>query len=690
MMPPNANTQLERLSEYLADPAAMFRHARWLLSDFNSPIWEINIDTKANQFIDWNVMLEDGSTLLTPKNAGLIAGLRTYLVAVTRNSTDMSIETNSNKFQRVEFDRACHIIDHLLLNSHYYELGKYGLEALNKDHLISILKRTCDFGDPEGFFEWQPSVGKLAQELMSATPPESIDQVLRDTPGIDDVTFEQEDENLLGIAPGDLPRARAALFVHGYMHKVGTVWKPNHLLLSGKLYKNTLVLKTRHRGPIDALCFGGKPSKVMREYPAVAWSTRDDELPAYERLASYQRTIYKLGVLHEAALPAPPILGLRETLLYEHKLAKGGRHRSLPSAVALGAMRKSIEFHLQHGKHLVDSFCLLALHSVRTGKPPAHFKNDALAKIIRKETTQLGVDRAAAQIPTTRPSLEEYHSRFREHPSLIELLRVYIGSVQIVVGALMARRVGELKDLKTLGCLDSSELWLMFLNRKSTKGLRGLRQLKARPIDPLGAQMIKNLIRMQKILKRIGYIDSIHTLFATPCSRGSKNFSNSTKEIFTKNLDIFCDFFEMPLNAQGQRYYIRQHQLRRFFAMLFFHTNSFGSLETLQWMLAHTDKSHVWHYITESMDGVALMGAKAQFVAEQIQHGDNKSYQNLEKLLQERYGTADFALVDADELEDEITELLKDGSVTIEPVFFNDENGEQMRVIVKVIGGENE
>jgi len=689
-MRPNTDAQLERLSEYLTDPRAMFRHARWLLSDFDAPTWEINIDTKGNQFLDWNVMLEDGSTLLAPKNAGLLAGLRTYLVAVTRNSTDMSIETNSAKYQRVEFDRAFHIIDHLLLNSEYYELGQYGLEALNQDHLISILKRICDFGDPEGFFAWQPSVGKLALELMNRTAPEAIDQVLKEMPGIKEVTLLQEDENLLGIASSELPRARAALMVHGYMHRVAGIWKPNHILLAEQVYKNTLVLKTRHRGPIEALRFGGKSSKVMREYPAVPWSTRDEDLPVYERLASYQRTIYKLGVLHEAGLAAPPITGLRETLLYEHKLAKGGRHRSLPSAVALGAMRKAIEFHLQHGEHLVDSFCLLALRSVRTGKSPSQFKHDALAKIIRKETTLLGVNRAAAEVPTTRLSIEEYHSRFRENPSLIDLVRVYIGSVQIVVGALMARRVGELKDLKTLECLDSSELWLIFLNEKSTKGLQGLRKLKSRPIDPIAAQMVKNLIRMQKILVRIGYIDSASTLFSSPCHRGSKNFFKSTKEVFTRNLDIFCDFFEMPLNSEGQRYYIRQHQLRRFFAMLFFHTNSFGGLETLQWMLAHTDKSHVWHYITESMDGAALMGAKAQFVAEQLQHGENKSYESLEKLLHELYGTLDFALVDANELEDGITELLKDGSVTIEPEFFEDETGEQMRVIVKVLGDQDE
>ena len=47
-----------------------------------------------------------------------------------------------------------------------------------------------------------------------------------------------------------------------------------------------------------------------------------------------------------------------------------------------------------------------------------------------------------------------------------------------------------------------------------------------------------------------------------------------------------------------------------------------------------------------------------------------------------------FHLVDSHELEDYIRSLLEDGEIEIEPEFFEDENGEQMRVIVKILDVE--
>jgi hypothetical protein len=139
----------------------------------------------------------------------------------------------------------------------------------------------------------------------------------------------------------------------------------------------------------------------------------------------------------------------------------------------------------------------------------------------------------------------------------------------------------------------------------------GLRSTQARPIEPIGASMIAEIERFQRILNRIGFGNRVSTLFSPPSGHGTNNRINADTFAFNKHLDEFCDYFEIPLNSDGKRYYIRQHQLRRFFALLFFHSNSFGSLETLQWMLGHTDLRHVWHYITESMEGEVLRGVNA-------------------------------------------------------------------------------
>lgn len=250
----------------------------------------------------------------------------------------------------------------------------------------------------------------------------------------------------------------------------------------------------------------------------------------------------------------------------------------------------------------------------------------------------------------------------------------------------MGRRVGELQELHASNCLDASEQWLVFQNRKSTYNLFGIRQVEVRPIEPIAVQMIKNLVRMQKILKRLGYIDDLMEIFCSPSTRGDLSLAAANAYNYNQNLDFFCDYFETETNEDGRRYYIRQHQLRRFFAMLFFYSSSFGGLETLQWMLGHTDVKHVWHYITEAMDGATLNGAKVQYVAEALHDGDIESFESLATLMAARYGTEDFSIVDTDELEDYLADLLDNGTITIEPEFFTNDDGHRFRVVAKVTG----
>ncbi len=69
--------------------------------------------------------------------------------------------------------------------------------------------------------------------------------------------------------------------------------------------------------------------------------------------------------------------------------------------------------------------------------------------------------------------------------------------------------------------------------------------------------------------------------------------------------------------------------MRRFFAMLFFYCGQLRQLDTLQWMLGHTDPKHVYRYITESTDGEVLASAKAQAVAEQLHQGNYENFMEL-------------------------------------------------------------
>ncbi len=692
-MPP----ELHFLNGFYDDPKITYRTSDWLLSDFDAMEWEYSFGFASPKSIDWGVTLEDGQALTSSKHRNLLKGLKYFLILSTRHQFGSKPESNSIKSQGIAFAKAVHLIDYLLLHSSDFQLATYGLTGLSGNDLKHILTAICENKDSsESVYAWSKTIAKHCRELLNSTDPCAIDGVLDAVPEINIVTPEQEDEYALDIPIALIPRARAALYLGGLYNRVRNIgYIPNSVKISNILYRNTIKGRTDDKPTISALTYKFANDDFVREHSGVPVTTGQRSTMTQSSFNQYRSVLYNLGTLHDLDVPAPAITDLMQMLEFQMDLSSQGRFRTLPSSVVLSAVKHAVEFHLKHGEKLVNGFCRLAAYCKQRKIRLSSLSDADVTRVVGKQLQEFGVCQLGLSCRNTGTALHAdsikgdksgYYEKLRSNAPMLELMGVYIGGVQLVVGALMARRVGELQDLHSTTCLDISEQWLIFKNRKSTRRIFGLRKTEARPIEPVAVSMIKNLIRMQKILKRVGYIDEITYLFASPSTRGDVGFAKPNMYIYNRNLDIFCDYFETQLNSKGARYYIRQHQLRRFFAMLFFHSSSFGGLETLQWMLGHTDARHVWHYITETMDGAVLRGAKSQYVAEQLHREGTQGYDDLAALLKERYGTEDFALVDTNELEDEISDLMKAGEVEIEPEFFEDENGQHIRVIAKIKG----
>jgi len=689
LLPP----ELEFLNPFFVEPGTHLRRVDWLISDFDENRWEYNFGFKSPKAIDWDVKLDDSSRLIDPKNKELLHGFKYFLIGST-NPLAQSV-TNSTGTRANELGRALHIVDFLLLNARSFGLAKYGLAGLGRDALKLILSEIGSSNDSaESVYGWSKRLSLYCLNLALETNGKDIDTALAKWPSLNNITPEQSDNNTLDIPLEMIPRIRAALYLNDiYRLARGKGYVANSVMLSKIIYRDTLKGRFEDKPIVDILIVKDEVP-FNRELLPIVVTTAKRERMGESNFYEYRKTLYSLGNLHEVGLPAPSTEDLTSARNFTMKTDQAGRFRTLPSRVVFGAVRNAIEFHIKHGRMIVDGFCRIALHCRVKSIPASELTDSSVRNIIGGELRKLGVEglglsrRAAGTVYAhrTKGSISEYYSDFRANKGLLELLKVYIGSAQIVIGALMGRRIGELKDLHASNCLDLSEQWLVFENRKSTHNLFGLRQIEIRPIEPISVQMIRNLVRMQKILKRLGYISELKEIFSSPSTHGVLSLTNVSSHTYNQNLDFFCDYFETETNYDSKRYYIRQHQLRRFFAMLFFYSSSFGGLETLQWMLGHTDIKHVWHYITETMDGATLQGAKVQYVAEALHNGDIESYENLAALITARYGTEDFTVVDADELEDYLSDLVDEGAISIEPDFFEDDDGQRFRVIAKVTG----
>ena len=107
-----------------------------------------------------------------------------------------------------------------------------------------------------------------------------------------------------------------------------------------------------------------------------------------------------------------------------------------------------------------------------------------------------------------------------------------------------------------------------------------------------------------------------------------------------------------------------------------------GVVVSVEWTLWDADVEHLYHYITESTSGSVLRGAQAHYAAEQVQAYD-KSANGLGDLLEQHFGTRKFDLMDTDDLDEYIEDLIEDGTVKIEPEFFEGDEEKKYRIFIK-------
>jgi len=693
LLPP----ELAFLSPLLRSPGEEYKSAVWLMNDFDSPVWQYSFEYKKSpKELDWDVKLSDGSSLLEEKNKATLLGFKYFLTSSTRNDSDAG-ETNDLKGQQARlFWRACHIIDFLLLNDARYQLCKYGLAGLTGGNLIELLDTVSkNTAISESVYNWTPMLREYCYNLLKETSESKILETLKARPQLLILTNEQKDEDELGIPFELIPPIRACLYMNDMYGspQVDYGYQPNTIRLSQVFYPQSLWGKNQSKTVHHVLGFNDDTSMFTREYPGVPAHTGANSVMRDQTYFGYRSSLYNLGTLHEIGLPAPQISALVEADAYTPKLGTKGRFRTVPSDTVFKSIRHAIEFHIEHGEEIIKGFCRIALECQKRDVAPSTLSEIEVKHIVGPYLVNLGVSQLSLSsriidTKTLRESIKgdksEYFTKLRNNVGLYDLLATYVGGIQLTVGVLMARRVSELYTLKANNCLSECGDWLYFGNAKSSRHLFGYRRSEARPIEPIAGDMIKNLIKMQKILLRIGYIKSYKTLFALPHMRGQRGLIDTGNTAYNRNLDIFCDYFQTPLNELGQRWYLRQHQMRRFFAMLFFYCGSFSNIDTLRWMLGHTDIKHVYNYITESTDGAILASAAAQHAAENIHIGNTENFEELVELIKKHYQTENYTLIATSELEDYISDLMSEGMIEIEPEFFTDADGTHMKIVSRL------
>lgn len=698
-------SELNFITRLPSADAGLFRSAEWLNSKFEDSVWNVRIaqNSKKDVVIDFNIRLDDGLLLTDPKHQVLLESIKSFLCLSAHPMAAGGAQLSPRTVE-IRVRTTIAIVDYFLLKAARLQLASHGFKLITPHDITEFMvalaasqyTKTNLYGAREELRDFL----RLKKHQVTE---EEAKSVLSQVPGIA-IVDDMNDDSLF-LSQSEIVAVRIFLWINGnYKHIRIVAGSDGHSFfrhqvsikkIFSEIYHERTLVTPKFLGlALDELHFS--PSeKTLREYPMVpSMVMYDDPLPSEAGVDLYRQALKRMELLKLCGLNhiSQHSLSALDNKAFLSQIAmKGkGRYRSLPHEVIFSSFRNAVEFYFDLGQVLIDGYLCLATEADARGCTVGDLSQSETRELIPKRLREIGVrtwDLSADFQGINRGGgSAQFFKRFRANEGLIQLIEVLYGAIWIILAALSARRSGEIMELGVGTCLveRSHGSYLQFSLRKRNFGK--IRETVLRPIPRVAAQCILSLRTLHQNLSLLNSVKSTDRLFSKPRHR-EVGLSAMSGADAAKVLNRFSDYFEVKQDSTGRRYYIRTHQMRRFFAMTFFWNGGFGGLDTLRWFLGHTNVEHVYHYITEAVPGEVLQRVGAEYASDALitNQSDTK---DLGSLLNKRYGLSSFSIMQADEVADYIEDLMLEGLLKVEPVFINTPKGKRYEILF-IITGEN-
>lgn len=722
------------------------RQPEWLESSFPANKWELTFG-KQPKTIHWDtVYLDDGKKLTDTKHQKLLNSFKYWITAVD-NPLENGGKIISPTTACSKVTKVIALINAVLLHSKELKLAKYHLLNVNDDFWLNILTKYAEHGNFQGVYE----IDNRTQALLN--------NACQSVSDADAQTFKEkfpyvtqniaQDESFLFLAERE--KACAWLFEQGYYHVgecikyAGSSTRLGVLLFKGMMLYHDINIPNYPD-------FHLKAPKRNSEYCAVE-NQDTSKGTTQNNISANIETIRLIHTnLEREDAARPPILSERVSASHIGQLVslkKVGRTRTLPPTFVFNLIRQCYEFakvYLPAEEGAVtlldETLTLLSkarsksaarrsntlrpigsskawneeLHREMSSSERGYWFQADAVKCLSSEYLKKGIK----QIQGFAERTENRHERIRANESLFDLFSVLQGAIQVLVGAIMARRQDELIKLKPHGNLSpnvtpfseegaETEYNLIFKVKKT--GSKGVNATIERPVPLSIARLIWQLEQFNIKASELNLCKGNLSLFNNISSMRAQ-LSQVGHVAYNAHLDAVCDYLETDLvlydNDEYRRNYVRQHQLRRFFAMAFFWSKGFDGMDALRWMLGHSDMEHLYHYISESETGAVLNGAKASVIVRGVVDATSElaklgGIEEVRKMISERM-TGDSStpiiiesvseaaedyedesyltiphisqLQKEQDIETEVIHLLEEGRIMLEPEFFTIEDAD--------------
>lgn len=676
--------ELQRFLDYSNTGVDQYKTCRWRETTFEQNFWKFIFNNKKIQ-VDFNITLHDGSSLIARENSQLLTSIKFYLCFQLNPQFAIVDYRAVTAYNRLSYSLSA--LDHLLLSTVHLGWQKLKLcDITNNDYKWLLHTLSLHNHNEESIYHWREKLTFYLRLNARSTSKHVIDNTLA-TNSFLLAPICSEEERTLGLDDDEIISARAWLWINGLYQRSTSYmgFTPNTLKLSEKLYTNTLRGISRKTPPPE-LIIGNSSYRYSTECKREHVRQTTPGLPILPSMLScYHTALSQLRHLSLVGLPSPPeeTFNVELSQILSDQTEEGtlkvrnvNKYKTLPFDVALYAIKSACEFINEYGKDILTSIAAIRIQShISATSCRDVVSSNGIESLVTPALVNLGVEDWCYSMYTNNDNNRFEHTRLNK--GLYELSRVLYGAIQILIGCTMAKRQSELIEI----CADNVIGSHLLLTSMKT-GLGELRESEYYPIHHFAAYALTLTRDFQTTLLSNGVIDELQPLFSRP-GRRSKPLILPTQSNFNSSMDAFCDYFELDTKKPGVRYYIRQHQLRRFFAQLFFWSYGSGQVEILIWMLGHTSSEQFYRYISENTPGEVLRNVKSEWTAHELKANHLEAHP-LQTLILNHFGTNKVSVIDDAELIDYLDYLQHDNLISVTPLFPSEANQTDVCIVYEI------
>lgn len=607
--------------------------ADWLLSDWNSPVWRTRYGAVSARVdgewvrtlnISWQALLPNGTYLTDPDYDFLLETLRR--AAFLRRQGFIPARIPGQKTWRIFTNKLIAVSRWLL----YQE--KYGSDL-----------RLLD----------QAGLNQLATELATGGWSMAMRVAERTVSSLYHETFGDDCPPEFITDPGNLPH-HICLQIVDYLHSKSAFSTDSE-------YKGSLsrkFLSDLISEPVESLTsLSDRTRAVIRQFEPLLQSSDGLLIRAYDsgRKFPTHRTLTVQEALHRPTTQStvrfamdaltsllsmyrhlsdriPDPCTLQPMASYRMGRARCRPERStqmIPMDIGLAYLGEAIRWIHCFGDEVVDYYLRIIrklhedrqsqIHTQMRMKPfyARVFAEEPFPEVFAEIGLTMQVARERANSQSTPPSFST-----SSDPMLI--LKIWVGAVTVLIGMLKPSRVGEVQKLSRKCLIGEGPYWLD--SRISKKGVSEHdASSRGQPIPTITAKAIQQLQRLGNELKELyGETDPVllDKLFYLPNLASAHVGVWPRHGVFGSYLDAFCDYVDLTTDALGRRWYIRVHEMRKWFLLLMFWSGRFDVLDAVRDIAGHNEIEDLYAYVEREFPESSLAELEADYSIDRLRELD--------------------------------------------------------------------